>query len=473
MGAGLQRTSPPIHLAQKRDKDGLAPSRIEQTTTDVEAPSSRRTAAGAPSHLPRQTNSGKDDPSVLARLEEVESVRNTFDDVFKVSGACNLVDRVTLENFSDEVSVAGRLSKPSSIEFFRSIGASEYLLSILTKGHHSKFISEVPQMERKNNGSFYKHKEFGMSEVKKLISSDRIEIVATKPHCVLPLHVVVQPKKKRLILDCTDLNQYIDVPKIKFDDYKCALNFFHNKGYLICFDFKDGYYHVKLADEFQKYLGFSVVLEGKKVYCQFKVGFLGLCDMPWLFTKIFRCLVKHWRSYGMQVCLYLDDGWCFGSDSTHLLDQSYHIRSDLFRAGVVWSIKKCIWNPVTRLEWLGMVWDATDNSLAITDRRILKLYKIMSQLLSDRSCTVRTLASYVGQVISLAPVMGDATSLFSRSAQVAIANSSSYEEFVSLNEDICTKIQYWVDNVRKLNSRACQNVNPPIGVFQMAWLSLD
>ena len=125
-------------------------------------------------------------------------------------------------------------------------------------------------MELKNNGSFYKHHDFGIKEIKNLLASDRIEIVEQKPHCVLPLHVVVQPKKNRLILDCTRLNAYIEVPKIKFDDYKCALNFFHSRGYLICFDFKDGYYHVKIDPAFRKYLGFSLILDGQRFFVNLK-----------------------------------------------------------------------------------------------------------------------------------------------------------------------------------------------------------
>ena len=38
------------------------------------------------------------------------------------------------------------------------------------------------------------------------------------------------------------------------------MNFFQAKGYLICFDFKDGYYHIAIHPNFRKYLGFSVVL---------------------------------------------------------------------------------------------------------------------------------------------------------------------------------------------------------------------
>ena len=150
--------------------------------------------------------------------------------------------------------------------------------------------------------------------VKNLIKLGKVEVVEKKPYCVLPLHVVIQPKKNRLVLDCGILNEYVIAPKFKLDDYKVALNYFKEKGWLFVFDFKDGYHHVKLHDDFKTYLGFKLILNGKLTYCQFVVGLLGLADMPWLFTKIFRVLVNHWRSHCMPACLYLDDGWIFNTD---------------------------------------------------------------------------------------------------------------------------------------------------------------
>jgi hypothetical protein len=76
--------------------------------------------------------------------------------------------------------------------------------------------------------------------------------------------VVVQPRKDSLILDCTAFNKYIKMPKIKYDDYKAALNYFRTKGYIFTFNFKDGYYHIKIYPDFKKFLGFSLVLEGRK-----------------------------------------------------------------------------------------------------------------------------------------------------------------------------------------------------------------
>jgi hypothetical protein len=221
-------------------------------------------------------------------------------------------------------------------------------------GHHPDLIAEVPSLHRENNGSFRKHISFATEEVGRLIASGRVEVVQERPHCILPLHVVVQPHRKRLILDCTLLNKFIRVPKIKYDDYKVALSYFRSKGYIFTFDFKDGYYHIKIHPSFKKFLGFSLLIEGKKVFCQFKVGFLGLADLPWLFTKICRVLVRHWRSHAMQICLYLDDGWYFSSDLVKFRQDSRHVRSDLLKAGVVWSVKKCFWGPNREVDWLGM-----------------------------------------------------------------------------------------------------------------------
>ena len=67
---------------------------------------------------------------------------------------------------------------------------------------------------------------------------------------------------------------------------------------------------VQVTGSIQKYI-FSFKLNGKKLYAVYNVGCFGLCDLPFLFTKIFRILVKHWRACAMPVVKFLDDGICF------------------------------------------------------------------------------------------------------------------------------------------------------------------
>lgn len=483
VGGSASPGEAPVMLAEQDRTTATTPSvprkRREVVPTFQSVPATTTTGASCflptrSTALPERSNSssfqGESRNSVVdvtmsSRTVSSLKVRQKFEDIFNVSLAdCLIFESKILNSFSDERNVAGRLSFPASVAFFKSVGAPQFILDSLQYGHHSVFTAEVPRLERKNNASFYKHELWAVAEVKKLFSLDKVELVKVKPFCVLPLHVVVQPKKNRLVLDCGLLNKYIVIPKFKLDDYKVALNFFRSRGWLITFDMKDGYHHIAIHPEFRKYLGFTLVLEGKQVYGQFKVGLLGLADMPWLFTKIFRVLVKHWRSVGMQCCLYLDDGWHCEDDYEVALKYSDHVRSDLEKAGVVCSSKKSHWSPSREVEWLGMIWNADSLTLKISERRIVKLKGFITVLLSRSRISIRQLASFVGQVISLSPVIGNLSRLRSRFSQILVAQSSSYEERIVLGDEVVQELKFWHDEVSGLNHRCCIIPDPPISV---------
>ena len=67
---------------------------------------------------------------------------------------------------------------PQSIEFFRTIGASKFILDTLTYGHHPKLTGPVPDYEIENT-------------IMDLIAEGRVEIFSKKPKLANPLHVVV------------------------------------------------------------------------------------------------------------------------------------------------------------------------------------------------------------------------------------------------------------------------------------------
>ena len=104
----------------------MAPTKDAPTTTGMEAPSSLHIKADRATPHPPVTaratslsrlDSGKD-PVASARESKVTSVKEKFRDVFNVSSTCERIDKGILDQFSDDVSVAGRLSRKSSIEFF-------------------------------------------------------------------------------------------------------------------------------------------------------------------------------------------------------------------------------------------------------------------------------------------------------------------------------------------------------------------
>ena len=46
------------------------------------------------------------------------------------------------------------------------------------------------------------------------------------------------------------------------------------------------------------------------------------------------------------------------------------VRNSLEEAGIVINYDKSVWEPVQKLEWLGLFWDSEQFSLYIPDRRI-------------------------------------------------------------------------------------------------------
>ena len=78
----------------------------------------------------------------LHRKTKAKHVRGKFEDIFNVKrfNDCGSVG-VDYSGYTDDVNVAGALSDPSAVEFFKRIGASDFIIDTLTHGHHSVFNS--------------------------------------------------------------------------------------------------------------------------------------------------------------------------------------------------------------------------------------------------------------------------------------------------------------------------------------------
>ena len=100
--------------------------------------------------------------------------------------------------------------------------------------------------------------------------------------------------KKRLILDLRHVNFFVNKSKIKLEDAQSMLNSFIGESpNLWAFS---GYHHIEIYLSHQKFLGFSRVFNGVRKYFKFVVLPFGLSTGQYIFTKVMRPLVKHWRS---------------------------------------------------------------------------------------------------------------------------------------------------------------------------------
>ena len=355
-----------------------------------------------------------------------------------------------------------------SLSLSLSLGANDYVLETLSKGHHSKFTSEVPRYERRNNNSYFEHKSFADNTIMNLLKKKRVEIVKEKPYIVNPLSVAVQRTKLRLILDCSYLNNYVDVPRFKYEDVNEALNYFKKNVFMFKWDLKDGYHQIRIRKSFQKYLGFKIERDGETIYYQYLVGPFGLRDLPFLFTKVFRVLVCHWRMSGLYALKFLDDGICFSENEDDAEEASLRVRSDLLKAGAYWSVKKSQWKPTQECEWLGVVWNSQNATISAAPHRVQKIKDTCNLILPSGVCHVKKLASFAGQINSLSVVVGNCSSLTTRCSQYAVAAAATWDSSVSISENIKVELQFWRDNVDSLNSRCCAVQKPPTSLHVIA-----
>ena len=269
--------------------------------------------------------------------------------------------------------------------------------------------------------------------------------------------------KCRLILDLRHVNKFLPKFKFKLEDTRVFINYLHLDGFMFNIDMKSEYHHINIHPEFFKFLGFQWPLNDSPIprYFAFTVLPFGIATAPHLFTKLFRPLVRHWRSKGIPLVLYLDDGVACLPTIEQAEQASGIVKRDLSDAGVVCNDEKSVWPPRQVLEWLGIVWNLSSNHISIPDRRIASLENSLVSIKSQFPLvTPRKIASVTGKIVSLAPVVGNILFLMSKCLQSFVnfhdgdwdfaLDFASYQYFTE-----CVKeIDFWIKNCRSLNRRA-------------------
>ena len=136
-------------------------------------------------------------------------------------------------------------------------------MSVIKDGYKIPFVTIPPSTKIRNNRSAIDHSEFVEEAISDLLKSSLIVKCKEMPHVVNPLTVSVNAKgKKRLVLDLRHVNPHVWHEKIKFDDWKVALDYINKGCFMFGFDLKSGYHHIDIDHRYQQYLGFSWVING-------------------------------------------------------------------------------------------------------------------------------------------------------------------------------------------------------------------
>ena len=161
--------------------------------------------------------------------------------------------------------------------------------------------------ELRNNRSSADHSDFVTKAVSDMIEAGAASALppGVKPTVVSPLGVVTKSHstKLRLVVDMRYVNDHLTKRVFKFEGLSDLSDMSEKGDYSLSYDLTSGYYHVALHPLSRRFVGF----QWKGVYYQYNCLPFGLSTAPWVFSKIIRELVMHWRGKGINILPYLDD----------------------------------------------------------------------------------------------------------------------------------------------------------------------
>lgn len=349
--------------------------------------------------------------------------------------------------------VVGRLQ--ARLPFWReTLKASQSVLACIEQGYCVPFVSEPPAFYADNNRSALQHSQFVTDTIQDLLKSDCIEQVRTAPHCCSPL-TVAEGKKLRMVLDLSrHVNEYVQYCQFKYETWSDVQQVISKGCYFITFDFKSGYHHVSLMQSQRKYFGFSFLYPGGiRRFYTFKQLPFGLSSACYIFTKLTRSLVKHWRREGLNAFIYIDDGILVFKNIGDAQKFGKSVREDIEKAGFVINEEKSHWVPSQRALWLGFTADSAVLKMFVPPNKTQQLTKLSRALLNGQTeATARNLAQFCGQVISMELAIGPLAQLMSRfSARLCADSAPFWDRAVTLDARVKAELRFWLENIDAVN----------------------
>ena len=261
------------------------------------------------------------------------------------------------------------------------------------------------------------------------------------------------------------------------DGKKCSTRYSLEANYGIKFDLKKFYYEMDISEDHQTYFGFMFPMsDGEEpTYFVWTVLPYGYTRAPFIAKSIIKPLISKWRSLGIFVVVYVDDGMAVSQDKHFLKRAALQIQCDcdLLRVGLLPGIEKCFWDPIKCVDWNGIRWDFLQKCISILPHRTDKAVSNIDFLIENWPfVTFRYVSRFVGKISSMHPVFKGRDQLRTRMLQTIINIRHFHEcswdkNIFSIYGDKLFKmalqeIIFWKNNLQKLNNR--NFVDPPPSV---------
>jgi len=304
--------------------------------------------------------------------------------------------------------------KNTLIKWLQGIHIEDFLNSFTTGEYQGiKLFSFYPEKQRFQNyvpQEFEQFMDSTVTEWLRLGALNRWEDVRQPGDPDIPLVVSplgVEPKKPRALWDGRYVNEFCkDIPFSMDNAAKVAEVSWAN-AYLFKLDHKNGYLHVPIHKDSQKFFG----IFWKGVYYVLAVLPFGWKSSPVIYHTLTEAVAMYIRSLGIPMLDWIDDMMGSTEQSCKLLDDEQQFQSALrsmvvvtfvlFKAGYFLGISKCFIIPEKVMTYLGIVCDTIHERFLVPQERVDKYLPLLTSAINSQWVSYADMEKLVGKLVSL------------------------------------------------------------------------
>ena len=346
--------------------------------------------------------------------------------------------------------------------------ASQHALSMIKRGLFINLeATKTGKYEEPNNKTFESNPAFGESAIDELVANGSVHIVKKDEiRCINPLSVAKNAKNKlRLCLDLSRfVNRHTKCKKVALNAVPQFADTVRKGDHMVTFDLSSAFHHIKIAPCSRKLLGFKFrrTKRGKiskrwtyGVYAALPFGWRRSTEKLLLLTKP---VLQSWLQAGILALIYVDDGIGYARTYEDMKQKAARMLSDLMKLGLAVAWKKSDWEPKTRMEWCGLVWDTQSFVVSVPVEKTGRFHAAI-QSLKDKSTgkvPVRDIASTVGKIVSCGRALGKLALFQTRSLTLCVAEAVKkvgWQGSARLTDTAVRELDYWLKNFRTLATR--------------------
>ncbi|XP_074109617.1 uncharacterized protein LOC141534265 isoform X1 [Cotesia typhae] len=198
----------------------------------------------------------------------------------------------------------------------------------------------------------------------------------------------------RPIFDLRSLNRYVETREFHLISHAKVPDFIQPGDWLIRVDMSQACFHIRVASSHRCFL--RLLFRGE-LWQMTSLPF-GLSAAPQAFSTVTNWVAETLRSRGLRVLVYLDDFLVACQNKNELVAQVSMMIELLEALGWQINRSKSILKPCQDLKFLGIRWNVERKEMSLSEKKIAKIIKVMTDIERAQSCTLKEARCLLGHL---------------------------------------------------------------------------